>query len=110
MHQTNLFVGNSKLPSFVIAAHAAEQDSKYGPTYTKQQHSVAELLMQKVQAAYPDCRIYQNYRKKFIAIKVHNPGRHNVAGMQKLKAFCMSFDVEKVDTPGAVIYRLLKNS
>ena len=68
----------------------------------------ASKLFELATQAYPKCRLYQNFREKFIAIKVENAHQPNDRALTMLYDFCERHNVYAVKLGTNLVYRVYK--
>ena len=69
----------------------------------------AGKLFELAKLAYPSCRLYQNYREKFIAVKVESAHRPDHQALDELNKFCDVNNVYGVKLGSNLVYRIYKN-
>jgi len=69
----------------------------------------ASKLFELATQAYPKCRLYQNYREKFIAVKVENAQQPNDQALTMLYDFCERHNVYAVKLGTNLVYRVYNN-
>ena len=69
----------------------------------------ASKLFELATRAYPKCRLYQNLREKFIAVKVENAQQPNDQALTMLYDFCERHNVYAVKLGSNLVYRIYKN-
>lgn len=57
---------------WLATVHAQELTDKYKPTYSQTQQDEADYLYGLAKYAFPQSKVFLNYRKKFIAVKIAN--------------------------------------
>ena len=69
----------------------------------------AGKLFELATQAYPKCRLYQNFREKFIAVKVENAQQPNDQALTMLYDFCERHNVYAVKLGTNLVYRVYNN-
>lgn len=104
----NKEVADVAMSPFFCVSHAKQYDEANVGLYTTLQLQFADALLDLVKKAYPRSRVYLNYRKTFIAVKVENPRLADKASVDafKLDTVVEDFDIEIVRTKfGHLIFR-----
>lgn len=98
------------LPAFVAYLDAKKRNAANIKLWDTSAKAEADRLTEAVTQAYSRSRVYVNYRKNFIAIKVDKPTRHDMVS-QKAAALDTYADLqgyERVVTENAIIFRIRK--
>lgn len=109
----NLFKRNTKdevkLPAWVCAADAKARDKANKPAYSQEQQDFANTLHTLVEQAFSRSKVYMNYRKNFIAIKVDAPSLLDKVTLRvaTLDSYCEQHNIQRtVSRHGNIVYRL----
>lgn len=98
-----------KIPAWVCVIDAKKRDAENLELYTPKERAVAMSLRDAVESVYGRSRVFMNYRKGFIAVKVNKPllaDKASIAAI-KLDCWCETNKVEKVITRhGNYVYRV----
>ena len=114
--QTVLKLANSvtaeqemQLPKWICAVDAKKRDAANKSLYTAAQRAQGDSLKLAIESVYGRSKVYMNYRKKFIVVKVDKPhvaDRLSTAAV-KLDCWCETNDVVKETTAyGNYVYRM----
>lgn len=101
----------SALPARYCVKDINEKNAVNKPKFPADMIRRADVLHAAVIQAYPNSRVYQNYRQHIIAIKVgelHNGDRLSKQVAELNKQCEDDTTTEVVKTAGGMIYRLLK--
>ena len=61
---------NTALPAWIAYQDEKARSIRNKPLYNDEEISKGEVLLSKVQGAFPTCKAYLNAREKFLAVKV----------------------------------------
>ena len=105
-----LDVDETSQPSWAAAADAEQKNKLNKKLYSKEQQDDLIDLHDRVSIAYPNCRIFHNFRHRFMAVKVERPTIQDrvYVGVKNLDNWANKSNVEIVRTKTAVIYRILR--
>jgi hypothetical protein len=99
-----------QLPKWICAADVKKRDAANKKNYTAAQLAQGDSLKLAVESVYGRSKVYMNFRKKFIVVKVDKPhiaDRLSTAAV-KLDCWCETNDVVKETTAyGNYVYRML---
>lgn len=62
-----------KLPAYVCVIDAKKRDAENIVNYSPAQRQAADALFEAVETTYGRSKVYRNYRKGFVAVKVNAP-------------------------------------
>lgn len=99
---------SSRQTPWAARAHAAQLDAENVNNFTLAQITAAHDLLNQVKLAYTDSRVFLNYRKKFISVKIDHPTRANrwSEAAEIVDAFAAERDYEKEIKDSSIIYHV----
>ena len=106
-----LLVSESKLPVFATLLDIRKRNVVYGKLWWgTDAKDEAGRFAEAVRQAYGRSRVYVNYRKNFIAIKVEQPTRHDMVSDKAVavETYASIQGHERVTTKNALIFRVRK--
>lgn len=99
----------TRLPIHVAVADIKARNARYQEQFSPEQERMAQELFADVNAAYFRSRVFLNYRKNFIAIKVEcSPYDRFERDVLELNKRCEKDNIENICKGSTVIYRILK--
>lgn len=99
----------TRLPVHVAIADIKARNARNQEHFSPEQERMAEKLFADVDAAYFRSRVFRNYRKNFIAIKVEcNPYDRFERDVFELNKQCEKDGIEMIRRGSTVIYRIPK--
>lgn len=101
-----------KLPAWVCASDAAQRNRENLSLYTQSQVQFGQALLEMVESTYERSKVYINYRKKFIAVKVNSPTFSDKLSLSaiRLDASASAMGIDRVVTRhGNIVYRVSKD-
>ena len=108
----NIFTRNKaddfKLPAWACAADVKARNKANKPQYTKEQIQFAEALFAVTDETYLRSKVYLNFRKNFVAVKVDAPKLMDKATLKSvtLDSYCEAHGITRVITKqGNIVYR-----
>ena len=102
-------VNENKLPAWICVVDEKNKSAKYHDTYNKKQIVLSEQLYNNICNTY-NSRVWRNYRKIFIAIKVEHGLYPNSKQNKELTQFCERNNIEIKKIKKSVIYRIPKKA
>lgn len=98
----------SALPAFICVIDANRLNVENRPLWSKEKQELSDVLLSDAKAAYFRSKVYRNFRKNFIAIKVDAPQLADKIS-KEVKEFdntCIKLGVTKKETRGGFVYEL----
>lgn len=96
---------SDRLGAYVDAINQSKANRELWPAnYIKG----AEFFAERAKAIYPESRVFFNIRKKWLAVKVEDPGAliRNSEAVRNFDWYAANSDIDIVETRTGVIYRL----
>lgn len=96
------------LPVWIAIEDAKAYSERYEHTFTDAQKKLANQVKNKAELAFIRSRVYLNFRKGFIAIKVTTPKMSDKLSVEytDFDAFCTKHGITSDNTAGGVIYKI----
>jgi hypothetical protein len=97
----------AKTSGFFCIQDAKQHNETNIQLYTLAERQYAEQLKARAQVAYPDSRVYLNYKKNFIGIKIEKPSPSDKVGMAvaRFDDFCTERNIIKKPCGKNLMYR-----
>lgn len=97
--------------AYSVVENVAYLNKVNEPLHSKQRKRIALRVFEAAQRAWPRSRVYMNFRKRFIAVKVEQPNAadaFNIPEQLELKRLLDSgaIEVHTVATDRSIIYRI----
>lgn len=95
-------------PVWVVQESVDAQAKRYKGRYTKEQIVKAERIYERASSAFIRSRVFLNYRRDFISIKIDEPNRVDLVSpaVQRFEDDVEQQGAAKVKTARGIIYRL----
>ena len=102
------FREESKQPAWICVLDAKSRNERYSKLFSDDQKDFGDLLYQAVSNAYIRSRIFKNYRKQFLAVKVEAPKFEDRISkeVEQLDTFCISNNIQIHKTNTSIVYRI----
>lgn len=107
--QEDVVVVVSPLPAWVCVQQATEQTQEYIQNYTSAERDKVQALFERISNAYISSKVYLNYRKNHVVIKVDKPKIHDRASTttENLNEWLKAHGVEKqISKQGHYLFRV----
>lgn len=92
--------------AYAAAINAAALNSRICSTYTQKERNAAQTAFDIIDSYYSHKKMYINYRKTFIAIKIDAAEAYSKRDVAKLDAVFATKGYTKVITPQGIVYRI----
>ena len=101
---------NTQLPVWKAIEHVRQVNAQNESLYTDEQKQGAQRIQRYVESVFPHHRVFLNYRKNFIAVKVEgiSMAEAQTTQSQLLEDLCELSNVEVVAHGTNVIFRVAK--
>ena len=105
-----LEVDETAQPAWAAVADAEQKNKLNKRLYSREQQDDLIDLHDRVSTAYSNCRVFHNFRHKFMAVKVEKPSVQDraVTSVKSLDIWAGKNNIEIVRTKTAIIYRVLR--
>lgn len=102
--------GPAATSKWFATQHAAQLDSENASLYSPKKKAKGEELLAHVRSVFKESRVYLNYRKKFIAVKVERASNRALTSNEflLLNAYCSANGITIKVTKTAHIFRIAR--